>query len=570
MISKRITKLTLRISGRSSWLLILLLPVLAPAAGLNHWPATGLTHPWATSVNPALISWQNSRVSLGHKVYHLGFLPDNSLGLRESHINASFPYQLPLNLGIGLDLQYYAAGIYSEFFSAIMLSREFMRQFSLGLKLGVEQRAFAKDNFVLADQNDPLLSKGLSHVNMNLGCGLYWRPGRFSVGLGLDHLNQPNIAMQAKALMPLEISGAIGYDFGWLQPAIRIHDQGDGLQFGLTLSTVHQRLGSLRLSFENNMPVHLEASIALGKLSSLQYGFDLAGAATKAVSYGSHELVYTHILGQEPDILPPEILFSTAKLEIVEETVVRAMASGLNPDRLIKLAELAPEFLDVQRKPLGLVIVSPNLPARNDNTENRNHHFAQLAGEIKTLLQQNPDLKIVLRLQSEDKQDAVAFRNYLNSQGVPGDRIALGKINSTGAPELSGFTPGRQMVTRKKPELSHGQLLIDFSVPGRSKRLKNWRFTIVNQNGKKVRTFTGKDRLPETLVWNWQNETGHVVPPGNYTGMLQMEAKSGKTITAQAPALAVQFIKRTVNLRFDTAPTRPSRPAQPIHEVAKL
>lgn len=569
MMSKRITKLIQRILGWSRWLALFLLPVSASAGGLNPWSATELAHPWTSAVNPALISWQSTKVSLGHRVYHLGFLPDNSLGIRESHINASFPYYLPFNLGVGLDLQYYAAGIYSEFFSAIMLSREVLRQFSIGLKLGVEQRAFAKDNFVLADQNDPLLTKGLSHVNMNIGCGFYWRPGRFSVGLGLDHLNQPNIAMQARAVMPMELSGAIGYDFGWLHPAIRIHDQGDGLQFGLVLSTVHHRLGSLRLSFENNMPIHLEASIALGKASSLQYGFDLASEATKAVSYGSHELVYTHILGQEPDILQPEILFSTGKLEIIEETIVRAMASGLNPDRLKKLEELAPEFLEVQRKPQGLMIVSPGFSNTNENGENRHSHFAQLAAEVKTILQQNSDLKIVLRVQPDAKQEAVAFRNFLNSQGVPGDRIALGKINSTGAPELAGFTPGRQIVTRKKPDLSHDQLVIDFTVPGRSKRLKNWRFTIVNQSGKNVRTFTGKGQLPETLVWNWQNEAGHVVPPGRYTGLLQVEARSGKTLVARSSELAVHFIKRTVNLRFDTAPSR-TQPMKQMNEVAKL
>jgi len=241
------------------------------AQGFNIYHPADVSRPWVTNINPAVISSQFSRVSIGLKVFHFGFLPQQNFEIRESHINASFPFYLPYDIGIGGDLRYFSAGIYSELSSSVMLSKRIKNNLSFGIKIGLARFGFSKQGFNLVHADDPLLQGGLATTSFNLGFGVYWNPDRWSVGLGVDHLNSPNVGRQTSAVLPPEISAAVGYQFGSIMPALLLHHDGTFARYGVAVSYNHYRYGQFRLSFENTMPIKLTVQLNLSRDNSLEY-----------------------------------------------------------------------------------------------------------------------------------------------------------------------------------------------------------------------------------------------------------------------------------------------------------
>lgn len=74
------------------------------AQGFDISNAADVAHPWSSDINPAMVSFQYAQVALGLKVFHYGFLPDQNVGIQQTHINASFPFYLPYELAFGGDL----------------------------------------------------------------------------------------------------------------------------------------------------------------------------------------------------------------------------------------------------------------------------------------------------------------------------------------------------------------------------------------------------------------------------------------------------------------------------------
>ena len=146
----------------------------------------------------------------------------------------SLPFYLPYQIGVGFDIRYFEGGIYSELAGALPLSREFFHRFSLGFKIGLERRSFSRDNFNLVDPNDPVLMGSLGSNSLNIGFGAYWNPGSFTFGVGIDHVNRANIGLMNQALLPRDISAAVGYNIGILTPTLVLHDDGMSKDIGVS------------------------------------------------------------------------------------------------------------------------------------------------------------------------------------------------------------------------------------------------------------------------------------------------------------------------------------------------
>ncbi|MFQ5627291.1 MAG: type IX secretion system membrane protein PorP/SprF [bacterium] len=298
----------------------------ASAQGYFFWNPSDHTLPFSTEINPSLVSKHFTQVAVGLQVYHLGFLQDSDFSLRENRINFSFPYILPYDLALGFDIRYFTAIVYSELAASLLLSREIMKHFSLGVKVALERRGFDSAKFQGVDFSDPLISNGLSFNRFNFGLGAYWQKDNFTIGFGLDHVNQAGIGVaDQSATVPMELAGAFGYKLGTITPTLLLHEDGNQLRIGFAIVAQKPTLGTLRIGYEDNLPFRVEASLNLTKNGSLGYGIDLPKAGTRGLSAGSHQLVYQHILGREPELGQPEIFFSTRKLNILEKTVVRSL-----------------------------------------------------------------------------------------------------------------------------------------------------------------------------------------------------------------------------------------------------
>ncbi|MCB9501858.1 MAG: type IX secretion system membrane protein PorP/SprF [Deferribacteres bacterium] len=268
------------------------LPTQLSGQGYFYWNTADKSKPWVTEINPAIVSFQNTEFSIGLKLFHVGFIPDNAFGMRESRISFSAPFYLPYDIGVGVDIRHFTAGIYSEISSALLLSREVYPKLSIGAKIALDHRGFAKDQFNIVDPDDPLINSSLGLNALNLGGGIYWEPGQFRLGMGVDHLNTPNVGLIAESVYPKEVTGAIGYEIGMFTPTLLLHDNGINIEYGFAISFNKPQLGQIRLGYEKTMPVKLEASLSLDKKSQLHYGVDFPNEERVVLLTGHRNLFF--------------------------------------------------------------------------------------------------------------------------------------------------------------------------------------------------------------------------------------------------------------------------------------
>lgn len=523
------------------------------AQGFEISNAADGTHPWSSDVNPAVVSFQYAQVALGLKIFHYGFLPDQNLGIQQTHINGSFPFYLPYGLAIGGDLRYFSAGIYSELNGAIMLSRKVLDRLAIGLKFGIGNYGFAKQDFKLVDANDPLLSGNLGKTVLNLGIGASWNPGNWHFGLAFDHLNQPDIGRKTNATLPQELSAAIAYDLGKIMPSLLIQNDGNWVRFGVAISAKYQQFGLIRLSYENTMPFKIEAQFKLSRDNSLQYGFDLPQQDLSTVSMGSHELIFSHIFDRGPDIGQPKILMSSDTMKIYEETIVRYMEKEIAPNEIIGIPELAPEYLEATGKYRDLLIVPAGNLSQFETPSIRLKRYDRFAKEIQWRIRQNPGIQLILHADEGTLSDARALKQYVVQKGIISlEEIGLAKLMSSGKARLEGFEPGFQQITRKNPLCSTEKLGITLMVPGKTRQVKGWEMKIVNGHNEVVKSYKGTDKLPDLLEWDWKNNWGELVAPGQYICSLDVIGMSGQQKTAKSTTVSIKRLNRTISLRFST------------------
>ncbi|MDZ7332342.1 MAG: type IX secretion system membrane protein PorP/SprF [candidate division KSB1 bacterium] len=521
------------------------------AQGFNIYHPAEVIHPWVSEINPAVISAQFTRVAVGLKVFHLGFLPGQSLAMRESRINASFPFYLPLDLGTGCDLRYFSAGIYSELTASLMVSRRILSNLSLGMKIGVGHYGFAREDFHLVDLNDPLLAGGLGKTSLNLGFGLFYNPGNWTMGIGLDHLNRPDVGRQTSAPLPMEISTAVGYQVGRFIPSLLLHHDGTYVRYGVAIAARQERFGQVRLSFESTMPFKVEAQFQLSRDNSLHYGVDLPTDELSSVSLGSHEIVFTRILDRGPDIGQPTMRLSTDSMRIHEETVVRSMSPGLTSWQISSISGLVPEFLDVNGSGQNMLVIPTGPLSRYETDAIRKQRYARLGQEIKQKLQEHPEVSLILQTDDQSLGDARSLKQYLVQTGIcKAEAVGIARVNSSGKLKLDGFEPGQMTQTRKKAKCSDEKLVINLELPGKIKKVKEWSLFIKNHKQEVVRTIKGIERLPEMIEWDWKDEWGVLVSPGQYSCHLVVKSLTGQERLAQSIPIHVSRTSRTVYLRF--------------------
>ncbi len=529
--------------------------VSATSQGLSVWNPADRDSPWTSAINPAVISFQDAKISAGLKVFHLGFVPDASFSLRENHLNVSLPFYLPYQIGVGFDIRYFKGGIFSELASALLLSRELFDRFSYGLKIGLEHRSFSRDNFNLIDLDDPVLAGSLGTTSLNLGFGVYWNPGKLTIGVGIDHANRADVGLLNQAILPREISAAVGYKIGLLTPTFVLHDDGTYKGVGFSLAAAPSKSTTIRFSYENDMPFKVEASFNLSKDNSLRYGVDLPTEGTRGLANGSHELDFTRILAREPDAVAPEILFSTRELQVLEETVLRSLPSELQPETLSQLDELAPEYLSSVGQFDDTVIITAGALSEFETEPGRGKRFQQLALEIYKLKQHNSNLKIMLRAEDHTLKDAWLLKNFfLRNEVVTAADIPIIEFSSSEPADLYGFESGYMTRVRKNLQLSSENLEIQLVVPGKTRRTQGWRLQIQDSKGKVVKNYFAKGNLPYRLSWDWHDYKGTIVEPGRYTFHFKFKTRSGKTVASKINDVKVTHIKRNVMLKFRSKP----------------
>jgi hypothetical protein len=526
------------------------------AQGYYFWNPADQTLPFSSEINPALVSKHLTQVAVGLQVFHFGFLENSSFGLRENRVNFSFPYILPHDVAIGFDVRYFSATVYSELAASLLLSREIFNHFSIGVKFALERRGFDSAKFQGVDFSDPLISNNLSFNRLNLGLGASWQNKKFSFGLGLDHVNRPGIGIvDPDAVVPMELSAALGYKIGTFTPTLLLHQDGDYLRAGFAVIAEKPSLGTLRFGYEDKLPFRVEVRFNLSRNGSLGYGVDLPGEGTRGLSAGSHQFVYKHILGRAPELGQPDLLFSTNQLKILEKTVIRRLPSGLQVDDLAAVDEIVPGYLSSGKSTNDLMIVVAGALSEYETQKGMLKRYKRISEKIRLVFQRNPDVHVILRTDDATVSDARNLKQFIVSQSPQAARqVKIAKIDANGSLDLNGFAPGKTTVSKMKPVFSAETVTINIPVPRNTRKTKGWALKIRDASGHDVKIFSGQNNLPLHIEWDWRDDSGKLVKPGRYTCHLAATTIYNNERKAKAGPLAVILIKRKVRLEFGSEP----------------
>jgi flagellar hook assembly protein FlgD len=67
--------------------------------------------------------------------------------------------------------------------------------------------------------------------------------------------------------------------------------------------------------------------------------------------------------------------------------------------------------------------------------------------------------------------------------------------------------------------------------------IQTWKIEILDASGKAVRSFEGRGRVPESILWNGKNDAGNIVSDGQYTGRADIKYINGNNPVAQSQAI---------------------------------
>ncbi len=520
--------------------------LLNPAEGANF---------WLTSMNPAAMSFGPSRLVLGTEILHAAFVPERALGLNEHRLHLTFPYWLPLDLAFGLDLRSFNAPIYSEIEASLLFSKKIFSQLALGMKLGLEGRAFDRSQFTLVDPNDPLLQgNSLRRNTPNVGLGLYWHAGAFHAGASLNHLNQPNLGYASKALQPRFVAFGLAYDLGLFTPSVSWNDDGAQQLLGFELAANVSKLAALRFSYERSGPLRLETQFHFHRNAKLAYGVNFPSGAIGAASSGTHELAYEHVLGREPEIGAPLLVLSTNRMNITIARHQRIAEAGVPIAVMNDLPGLAAEYLDPEEQLGNLVVVPLVGIAAQVSPEHAHEFYRALSASATFLLQEHAMSNVAVRVASGASEEARMLEKILR-QNVNGNklRVLLGYQKSRGVISLKEFRAGKTTIAEQTPSLSHETMVLNLVVPGRRRHVREWQLDILAPGAAVMKSFQGTGTLPSTLEWDWRNTPGKLVPAGQYRCKLNVQSKAGKKYSAIAD-VEITLTRREVTLRLTNKP----------------
>ena len=224
------------------------------------------------------------------------------------------------------------------------------------------------------------------------------------------------------------------------------------------------------------------------------------------------------------------------------------MPPGLNTWQLENIDELIPEYLKTNGNSRNLLIIPTGALNQYETKKIKMQRYARLSEEIKQKLQENPGLKLILQTDAQSLADARALKQYLLRDGIKD--IGIAKVNSANKVKLDGFETGQLSKTRKKPSCSVEKLAISFDLPGKVRKVKEWNLTVRNDKNEVIRTYKGKDRLLDRMEWDWKNEWGELVLPGQYSCSLTVKSMSGLEKSSKSLPINITRLNRSVYLRF--------------------
>lgn len=553
-------------------------------------------YPGAVLGNPALAIGSEQLV-VGIKTHQMG-ATGSAFGLRTLFFSYASPSFLPT--GALVTAEIFDSGNYRRSRLLAGYATSPLKDLDVGLSLGLHSVRYSGFEGEELDAGDPLLASP-SKLTAVIGLGLRYRWNALVVGLGLEDLNRPNIAVGDDAVrLPWRYSLGLSVELGSFTPFLQLSNRNTWLaEPGF---------------FDKDMTVALGLRMALGG-----QGFLSAGYMDRAASLGGGVMVSNNLqtmLRYEP--APSEM----ADFSYGSTTLALSWDLVRHRDRPIWKAPPAPGIerlqvdadigFDVQNKseffilsPISdLHIVQMRVEREIDFDVLRKNNqkslpvwtlipFGAESGMARTsdvLPDSVRSLELTLKQPGIELPDQWGFSSQYFAE-MQTSRIELdGNRTRVGVVSLSGGALDQALVLRDVMESPMGglelQYLVDprgrvavddledivdklrdetrYSLDHREYRLwivpihmenyaGDWQVDLVDEVGSVVKRWSGTGLPPDYVSWDWRRESGAYIAPGAYS--VQMEYSDGGEPRRTRPQyLQVELVKRSKRLEINSRP----------------
>jgi hypothetical protein len=543
--------------------------------------------------NPSLAAGSEQFV-VGMKTHQMG-ATGSALGLRSLFFSYSSPGFLPSGFMLGAEM--FSTGNYQRNRVQAGYSWRPLRDLDLGMSLGmhhIRYSDFSGDDF---QSGDPLLSSP-SKIAPVVGLGLRYRWNSVVLGLGLEDLNRPDIAIGSDPVrLPVRYNMGVGVELGNFTPYLTLSNRntwlaepgffgkdmtvGIGLNFylggqGFVSGGFQDRSASMGggVMVTDNLQTTLRYEPAPSELSDFSYGSTTLALIWDVMRHRDLDvpgLIRPRLPGLLPtgqmglDVVQDKreffILSPITDLTIVQSEIERdinfPVLRRLNVTSL-PIWSLVPQ--DIQgamvrtRRVLPDSVASMEILLRQPGIELpdqwgfSSRYYAEMQLSRVQQDQNNTQVNVVV-LSGEALDQSLVLRDLMESP-----RAELGMeylVDKRGRVDLDDLESIVELMRREKRYLLNHRNYRLWIVPIHMEGYTgNWAVNMVDATGTTVKTWQGQGLPPDHVEWDWRMADGSYLLPGEYT--IQMDYSDGGQWHKTRPQyLFVDLRKRTKSLRID-------------------
>jgi len=537
-------------------------------------------------LNPALISFQESRVSFGMNALHVGFLEDHTLAFKNGYCAASLPYLLRGNVGVGVNGQYFNSPLYTQNNFSLAVSKKYFRRFSIGLRASLFTKSYNRALFDLEDEADPVFAGGTTKYAVSLGGGLFVSIlPHFFLTLAAEHINQPNVALaEAKFKQPMEVYGGLKYGFNHFGSAFYFKKVASDFYPFFEIEPNFSEAWQIRLSY-GMKSLQFDGAVNLFSGMSLEYFYNYPFSDFYGASFGSHGLSLTYYLDKKPSVpeqlaadaceLPFElrendlhfesrfeVYSSVTSLEIIEKRIYRRIEADLDAEALEYLINFE----------LGELDSAANGEAQFFDTREIGAYYPEIRRlgnftglyqttleKIDSLMAENKNLRTEIIAAQKAGNRAAGLQNYLlNRSGIEREQVAVvlpvfkNPVDSLTKRQKISINQIRPVETLTV--VTHDSTTFRIFPVYMENYVRPWKLRIMDADQVIVKEFQGDGSIPGRIIWDWRKDDQTFIEPGLYYYTFHWVDPDNHPRVSNPRIIDVRKIKRNLTVTVSKSP----------------
>ena len=520
-------------------------------------------------VNPSVIPFQHRQITLGMKVYQLGFLSSEKLGLRTNYFSFSMPEAFSGIISLGVTGQNFTVPLYDQTNFSFIMAKRPIERLSLGIKYNLFTKSYHQRYFDLVNPHDPVFADGTLKLAHSIGAGLILFPwSTLTIGFSCDHLNRPDVSLfHDKFKQPLMYDFGFRYSWGYFSSSMYFNYFQQHWQINWTFESRPSASSTIKLGFVQQA-AKLGVQLHIFDGLSINYAFDYPFYEIHQLSSGSHQISFMYDLDHSDPIkelqftrydesyfpifnLPSQFFIEMGcdELEIISRKIVRTIDDEVPQNALNNLTEVELALNDSAISKQQLYghgkLLHQNL--------NSLYNSAKYSPKYEQWFVENLSSTSIDSLRLIADPNSVMRAANLRDSLIAHTPLLDQHIEIT---QLQDYT----ITKRVEPQVLHPltKEQNDFLKPESvsfhisSLKMRNyrgiWKLVVSDCSDREIKTFTGKGRVPMTISWDWRDNDGTLIKPDVYYYYFQWEDKTKQWCRSQPKIFSVTKISRTLNI----------------------